>query len=467
MQWLILALTLLVMAVLQRLARVGSPEARATLALGFLIVAAQLGGALARRLRLPRITGFLLTGLIVGRLWFHLVRPDDVDALRFIFTGALALIACAAGSQLDFARLRDRDARAAVLRLAAAAMAAPFVAVAAVVLTVSPWFPLTAHQPFRDALTVALMLGAVAAVSSPVVSWAVSSDSQTRARASFARTIVDISIVQDVAAVLLVALLLLLAQPLASGGATRPGTAALFLLRALGSIAAGIALGAGLAQYVKLIRHHVVLVLVAAAFVIAQAVRLLDLEPVLMGLAAGCTFANVPPALRAEGERLKVELARCALPVYTVFFALAGADLRLDDLRELWPWALLLAGLRVVYLRAAMRWVSRHSTVAAVADVGRYGWLGLVSQGGLVITIAAVLRRAFPEWGVTMESLIVAMVGVHLIAGPVCFQWALRRMGDVPEEAHAADDGDAAESRGSGRGGDGGGLAIVAGDSGM
>src|SRR5205823_14033067 len=61
MQWLILALPLLVMAVLQRLARVGSPEARATLALGFLIVAAQLGGALARRLRLPRITGFLLT----------------------------------------------------------------------------------------------------------------------------------------------------------------------------------------------------------------------------------------------------------------------------------------------------------------------------------------------------------------------------------------------------------------------
>src|SRR2546430_10588318 len=69
------------------------------------------------------------------------------------------------------------------------------------------------------------------------------------------------------------------------------------------------------------------------------------------------------------------------------------------SLRELWPWALLLAGLRVVYLRAAMRWVSRHSTVAAVADVGRYGWLGLVSQSGLGITIAAGLPGAFPGGG--------------------------------------------------------------------
>jgi hypothetical protein len=63
-----------------------------------------------------------------------------------------------------------------------------------------------------------------------------------------------------------------------------------------------------------------------------------------------------------------------------------------------------------------------------------YGWLGLVSQGGLAITLAAVLRRAFPQWNVSLEALLVAMIGVHELAGPICFQWVLRRAGEITGE---------------------------------
>jgi len=62
----------------------------------------------------------------------------------------------------------------------------------------------------------------------------------------------------------------------------------------------------------------------------------------------------------------------------------------------------------------------------------------LVSQGGLAITLAALLRRAFPESNVSLEALLVAMVGVHQIAGPLCFQWALRRTGEVTERERNA-----------------------------
>jgi Kef-type K+ transport system membrane component KefB len=167
MQWLSLAFTFIAMALLQRIARTGvAPlEARATLALGFLVLAAPLGGALARKLRLPRITGFLITGFVAGPAWLGLVRPDEVQALSVISNGALALIAFGAGTQIRLAELRAE--RVALLRIGAGAVVAPFAAVALVLVTVSPWFPLTAHQPFRDAMALALILGSVAAVSSP------------------------------------------------------------------------------------------------------------------------------------------------------------------------------------------------------------------------------------------------------------------------------------------------------------
>src|SRR5256886_1533992 len=97
----------LMMALFHRLTAGGALEARATLALGFLLLAAQLGGDIARRARLPRITGYLLTGFAVGPAWLGLVRADEVGALRLIADAAVALIAFAAGSELTRDTLRQ------------------------------------------------------------------------------------------------------------------------------------------------------------------------------------------------------------------------------------------------------------------------------------------------------------------------------------------------------------------------
>jgi hypothetical protein len=44
-----------------------------------------------------------------------------------------------------------------------------------------------------------------------------------------------------------------------------------------------------------------------------------------------------------------------------------------------------------------------------------------------------VLRSAFPEWNVSLEALLVAMIGLHAVLGPIAFQWALRRTGEITE----------------------------------
>src|SRR5256714_10690953 len=71
----------LMMALLHRLTAGRAVEARATLALGFLLLVALAGGDLAKPVRLPRITGALLIGFAAGPAWLRPVPRDEGDAL--------------------------------------------------------------------------------------------------------------------------------------------------------------------------------------------------------------------------------------------------------------------------------------------------------------------------------------------------------------------------------------------------
>src|ERR1700687_911181 len=86
-------------------------EPRAALALGTLMIAAWAGTELARRTRLPRVTGVLLLGFAVGPAWLNLVRADELAALGFIGDAMLALVALTAGSRLSLEALRPPLAR--------------------------------------------------------------------------------------------------------------------------------------------------------------------------------------------------------------------------------------------------------------------------------------------------------------------------------------------------------------------
>ena len=414
----------LMMALFHRVTAGAALEARATLALGFLLLAAFVGGDLARRARLPRITGYLLVGFVAGP-WLGLVRRDEVDGLRFIGDVALAVIALAAGAELALPALRQQ--LVALARLVGGAIVFPLLVVATVLLSVSPWFPLTVHQSPGDGVAVALALGALSAVSSPEVALAMLSE--LGARGPFARTLLAVTVLKDVVAAILFVLLLAAGRAFASPGALHATVAAHALLGLAASVAVGALLGYGVSRYLRLVQRDTALFLVAVALVTAEVARLAQLETIIVALAAGVYLASFAPA---QGERVRHELKRGWPPVYILLFVLAGAGLRLSALAALWPWVLLLVGLRAVSLRYGLLWAGRHASVTPA--LARQGWLGLVPQAGSALGLAQVARRAFPEWGVSLETFVVAMIGVHEVVGPICFRRALARAGEITED---------------------------------
>ncbi|MGH7528991.1 MAG: hypothetical protein ACREMN_01270 [Gemmatimonadales bacterium] len=432
---------LALVALLQRVTGAAPLDARAALALGSVIILALAGGALARQLTLPRITGFLLIGILAGPGGLGVLGGDALDSLRLITDGALALIAIAVGCELRPAARRAREERTALLRLGAAAVGLPFLAVGFVAFTVIPWFPLTRHQPFPDALAVVLTLAVVAAVSSPaLVLGVVAERAPDGAVPPVAHRVLQVTAVQLLVAALLCPLLLTLAGPLASAGAVTPGVAVAALRGLAGAVGVGLVLGYGIVRYLTALpgRTHALWIAVAAAFLVAQAARWWGLDVMLCGLVAGACAG--PP----HGEAVRRTLRTAAAPVHLVFFALLGSALRFDALRELWPWVLLFAGLRLVSLLAGWRWATRSRVARTSGVEDRWGGLGLVSQGTFAITLGAFARQAFPEWGVSLEALILAMVGVHAVAGPVGFAVALRNT--VREDGQDGEDAQIGES---------------------
>jgi Kef-type K+ transport system membrane component KefB len=417
----------LMMALFHSLAEAAPVEARATLAVGFLVLAAYLGGQLGQRIGLPLVAAYLIVGVGVGPGWAALVQPDEVAALRFFGDAAVTLIAFAAGGALKLDFLKTE--RVALTRITLGAMVVPFVAVTVVTLTVSPWFPLTAGRGggVGDTLAVALVLGALAAVASPVVTMGVIGEYGTEGKDRFAATILGTTVAQDVAALILFAAIGAVAEILTAGGGVRSDVIWPALGRLVGSPLAGVGLGFAVSHYRG---REAPLFLIGLGLVVAALARLAGLEPILVALAAGFYLANYGPA---RENRLLQTLEAGWLPLYAVIFALAGASVDVSALRELWPWVLLLVGLRFWGIKGGLRWAARNPAVTD--DLARYGWLCLVSQAGVAVALAGVARRSFPAWGISLEAMVLVVIAVNQLVGPIAFRQALRRLERLPVAA--------------------------------
>jgi trehalose 6-phosphate synthase len=64
-----------------------------------------------------------------------------------------------------------------------------------------------------------------------------------------------------------------------------------------------------------------------------------------------------------------------------------------------------------------------------------YVWMGLISQAGITLGLAATVASEFSTWGAQIQMLLVALIAVDELVGPVMFRMGLARAGEI--DAHA------------------------------
>jgi Kef-type K+ transport system membrane component KefB len=392
-----------------------------TVAIGFLLVGAFLGGKTASRLKLPRITGYLLVGLVSGPYVLGLLSHDMVGAGKAVEGISVALIALTAGGEIRLDWLRREIRRVALITVCEILVVGG--AVFVLVFAGRSLFPFVPPDDRLLAGTIAIVFAAIAVSNSPMVTIAVIAESEAEGPVS--RTVLGVVVLMDLCVIVLFAVALAVAKNLLGDGAN-DSLGWTLTRELLGSVLAGIGFGVGIAWFVTRIDRDTPVFVLAVCFAMSQLAAALHLETLLVALTAGFWVENFSGA---RGDRLIQGIERVSLPVYALFFAAAGAKLNVDALRAMWPLALLLAGVRAVSV-----WVSAAAgtrLAGAEPNVRRYAWLGFISQAGVTLALAAIVARAFPSWGDEIQVLIVAMIALHELVGPIGFQHALRRAGEI------------------------------------
>jgi NhaP-type Na+/H+ or K+/H+ antiporter len=406
----------------------GSVNPASMAAFGFIVLAAYTLGELAERFRLPHITGYLVTGLVCGPHVLGVIDEVVVHDLGLFNVLAVALIGLSAGGAMKVANLRKG------IKVIAGVIGAQF---GAVMLGVGLLVMLLAlpipglGQAFLQqgglprALAVALLMGTVAAAFSPAATIAVIHG--VRARGPVTDKVLDISVLNNVVVVAVFAAALAVAQRLVGASHGDSRLIGELLVTLGGSLGLGLALGLVLWGYLRFVGTHLLLLLVGLCFVVTHLAEQLGTEPVLVFIIAGFTFANASPRSAALFDVVD----RLSLPVYVVFFFIAGAGLHLDALAVLWPAALLIFGGRLASLWIGTR--LGNQLTQGPDGLGRYGWMTFGPQAGIALSLAMVAGHAFDDWGATFETLAVATIALNELVGPALLQAALGLVGEADD----------------------------------
>ena len=393
--------------------------------LGFLVIAGAVAGNVAAFVGLPRLTGYLVAGVLAGPQVSGFVAATDVKALSLINVLALALISLQAGAELTMALLQ-RTWRS-VLWSSLAQVFGVVVPMTVLFVALAP------RMSFVDGLStgalwsVGLIWGVVALTRSPAITLAILSE--TKAKGPVAEHALGVAVLLDV----LVLPLFAMSMSIASGqlmGLDFEIDVFIRLGRELfASVCAGTSFGLLIAVLLRLVVQDRLLMLVVLGYGVTALVTYLRYDTMLVFRVAGFAVMN----LTRFGRELIAVSERLGSAVMIVFFATAGAKLDLSALVALWPVAVAMVLGRAICTYVAVQ--VGHRAAKDPPIVRRYGVTALVSQAGVTIGLATIVGDALPDLGRPLATLIIAVVGINELIGPVVFTWGLKRAGEVHDAA--------------------------------
>ena len=407
------------------------PEAygNVALTLGLLLLAALLAGMLAERFRLPKVTAYLLVGLLLGpytveslpagvfawlpRQFFAIttISKDDLVFLDPVAKFAMALVLFNMGCSFTLRSLRSHLPR--MLRLSAGELLLTFSLVSiGLVMLGEPWIA-------------AILFGVLALATAPATTVLVLKEN--RSEGPITNNANSLVALNNVASIVIFEVLLVIvlavnkelgASVLSSLGQLTVGLA---IAIAIGFLA-GLTITAGCAI---MPRSRWLIALIAITSTLMGLCQHWHVPYLLTFLVMGATVANTSDRTRdIVGHLDSLTGLLCV-----VFFVIHGTEL---DVRALLAAGVI--GFAYIVLRAAGKYFGIY--LASVAQDGPIlrRWLGatLMSQAGAAIALSEIAAERSPELGEHLMDIILGTVVVFEIAGPILIRQAVIRGGEVP-----------------------------------
>ena len=419
-----------------------------------LLFVALFSSRLMRIIKLPNVTGYIITGIIMGPFVFGLLFNNfsfdninqsiiykHVDKIGWVSTVALGFIAFSIGTSFKRATIKALGNRVIIITALEALGASLLVIIALIVAR----FIFPQYVSWQIVLT----LAAIASATAPAATLMVIK--QYNARGPLVNTLLPVVALDDAAALILFAVLFQIASALA-GGTISPYTIIIKpLLEILISLGVGVVLGFLISLMNGLFKSRnnrliwcIFSVFAALGFYYLFKSEMMggfELSSLLICMMAGAIYTNF---VKDSNRTLDV-MDRFTAPIYMMFFVISGASLDLSIFFN--SDGLIVVVIAAIYIvfRVIGKWAGAFagaSITRCEPQVKKYLGFALVPQAGVAIGLSTTAYKLFSDnpseecqkAGALILAIILTSTLVYELIGPMVAKFALKQAHEIPEE---------------------------------
>lgn len=383
--------------------------------LGIFLAAGLLAGTLGELFRLPKVTAYLLMGVILGPAIFDLIPHEHLEELKPLTDLAMALVLFGLGNHFTLSRLRRLFKR--VLPLSMGEVLGTFFIVFIGLLLVG------------ETGSAAILLGALAIATAPATTILVLKEMQSEGPISeYTGILVALNNLISIIAFEVIFVAVYYFQGDSAHASVLPQFGHL-LLDIFGSVFIGVFGGLMISYGSSIIKGSRRIIMFIGLIALALGLcRTTGMPYMLTFLAMGFTVANS----LAEEEVPKVEAELNPLTGFlcVLFFIIHGAELKPQQFIE----AGLVGGSYIV-LRLLGKYIGIFIPARMRGEEPEVSiWLGttLFAQAGAAIALSAIAVSRDPVLGGHLQTIILGSVVFFEIVGPIMIRQSVLRAGEVP-----------------------------------
>lgn len=389
-------------------------ETRILLVLSIILFAGFIMTRLTNTLNLPKVSGYILAGILIGPCGLDMIPADMIKNLSFISDLALAFIAFGVGKFFKREVIRKTGSKVLIVTFFEAMTAGVLVTV-------------FSRMVFHLDLDFSLILGAIATATAPAST--MMTINQYKAKGEFVNTLLQIVALDDVVCLLAFSIVSAVAGT-TGGGRVSAQEILLPVIYNVFGLMLGFFCGYFLSRLLIPTRSKDNRLILAIAMLtgISGICTALNISPLLSCMVFGASYINL-----TSDKKLYRQLNNFTPPVMSLFFIVSGMKLDLAALSTVG-----IIGICYFIVRIVGKYVGTYVGCAITGmskEARKYMGLALVPQAGVAIGLAFLGERLLPgERGQLLLTIILSSSVLYEMAGPVCAKLALIFSGCITME---------------------------------
>lgn len=377
-----------------------------------MLAAGLLLGRMAKLVKLPNVTGYLIAGLILGPSVLNIVSTSMVTDFAVISDIALAFIAFSVGSEFDLKYFKKVGRAPIIIAIAEST--------GAIILVTGTLLLLGFDK------NLAILLGAIAAATAPAQTIMVIN--QYRAKGPLTRMLMSVVALDDAAALIGFGVASTVVTMMTTGAS---GGIILSILSPFYEILVSFVIGFGVSILLKFVFRFFkkpsnrICIMVSVILGTYWLAGMAHGSPLLACMALGGVFVNIYEDISSV---MKVTES-FSPPILMLFFVISGAGFQISALAGIGVIGVLYVVMRVIG-KVSGAWIGGKLSKQDRKICRNLGPT-LMPQAGVALGLTVVAGQLVPAYAGEIRTIILCSTFIYSIIGPIAAKIALQKAGEI------------------------------------